>query len=83
MVAKKTKKEETYEVSGDNLLDKVKELISEGNIRKITIKNKNEKVIAMFPLTVGVVGVLLAPVFAAIGVIATLIGQCSITVERK
>lgn len=79
----KTKKEETFEVSGDNLLKKVKELIKEGNVRKITIKNKNGKTIMMFPLTVGVVGTVLVPVLAAIGAIAALIGECSITIERK
>ena len=79
----KAKKEETFKVTGENLLKKVKELIKEGNVRKITIKDKNGKAIMMFPLTVGVVGTVLVPVLAAIGAIAALIGECSITIERK
>lgn len=79
----KSKTEETFEVNGENLLQKVKELIKEGNIRKITIKDKSDKVIVVFPLTVGVVGTMLLPVFAAIGAIAALIGECTISVERK
>ena len=53
------------------------------NVRKITIKNKNGKAIMMFPLTIGVVGTVLVPVLAAVGAIAALIGECSITIERK
>lgn len=76
-------KEESFRVTGENLLNKVKELVHEGNIRKITIKDKDDKPIAEFPLTVGVVGAALLPVFAAIGVIAALVTECSITVERR
>ena len=74
---------ETFNIHGENLLKKVKELIEEGNIRKITIKDKTDKEIMSFPLTIGVVGVVLAPMFAAIGAMAALIGECSITVERE
>jgi len=79
----KTKKEETFEVTGDSLLKKVKELINEGNIRKITIKNKDKKTIFIIPLTFGVVGAVLTPVLAAIGAIAAILTECSITVERE
>lgn len=75
-------KEETFQVTGENLLKKVKELIQEGNVRKITIKDKTGKTIASFPLTFGVAGALLAPVLAAIGAIAALVTECSISVER-
>lgn len=78
----KRKVEETFKVTGENLLKKVKELIAEGNIRRITIK-KNEKVIVEFPLTIGVVGALIAPVLAAVGALAALIGECHISVERE
>ena len=61
----------------------MKELINEGNIRKISIKDKNGKAVAEFPLTFGVVGVVIAPVLAAIGAIAALMTECSITVERE
>jgi hypothetical protein len=73
---------ESFKISGENLLKKVKELIAEGNIRKISIHDKDGKEIMNFPLTVGVVGALLAPVLAAIGAVAALIGECTITVEK-
>lgn len=73
---------ESFASHGENLLKKVKELIAEGNVRKVTITDKTGKEIMSFPLTFGVVGALLAPVFAAIGAAAALIGECTITVER-
>ena len=79
----KTTKEETFKVSGENLLGRVKELINEGNVRKITIKDKNGKTMAEFPLTLGVVGAVIAPMLAAIGAIAALVTECTISVERK
>lgn len=80
---KKTKKlEEEIKVSGENLLKTVKELIAEGNIRRISIKGKDEKTIIEFPLTVGVVGVVLLPVLTAVGALAALIGECTISVKR-
>ncbi len=74
---------ESFSLNGENLLAKIKELIAEGNVRKITITDKEEKELMSFPLTFGVVGVLLAPVLAAIGALAALIGECTITVERE
>lgn len=85
-MASKTKtgpKTETFKVSGEELLKKVKELLHEGNIRRITIKDKSGKTIVEFPLTIGVAGALIAPALAAIGAIAALVTECSITVERK
>lgn len=79
---KKTTKE-TFTVDGDNVVKKVKELIREGNIRTITIKDKKGKNIATFPLTLGVVGTVIAPVLAAVGAMAALIGECTISVERE
>lgn len=72
---------ETFTVQGEALLKKVKELVEEGNVRKITISDKNGKELASFPLTAGVVGALFAPVLAAIGAIAALVTECKITVE--
>jgi hypothetical protein len=66
-----------------NFLQKVKDLIKEGNIRKIIISDNTGKEIMSFPLTYGVVGTLLAPVLAAIGAVAALIGECTITVEKE
>lgn len=78
----KAKKQETFRVNGEELIKKVKELINEGNVRRITIKDKNGKELIMFPLTIGVVGTVFAPVLAAVGAIAALIAECTITVER-
>jgi hypothetical protein len=76
-------KNESFKVNGENLLRKIKELIKEGNIRKITIKDKKGKELMTFPLTFGVVGTVIAPVLAAIGALAALIGECTISVERN
>ena len=74
---------ESFTAHGENLLKKVKELIEEGNVRKISIHDKDGKEIMSFPLTFGVVGAVFAPVLAAIGALAALIGDCTITVERE
>ncbi|MBH1980063.1 DUF4342 domain-containing protein [Candidatus Saccharibacteria bacterium] len=81
-MTKKTTKEE-FKVSGDALLGKVKEIINEGNVRRIIIKNKDGKQLIELPLTIGVVGAVLAPVLAAVGAIAALVTECSIIVERE
>lgn len=73
---------ESFFVKGEELLKKIKEIIAEGNVRKIIIADKSGKEIMSFPVTVGVVGILLAPIFAAIGAAAALLTECSITVER-
>jgi hypothetical protein len=74
---------ESFSINGEALLKKVKELIAEGNVRKITITDKSGKEVMTFPLTIGVVGALLLPVLAAVGALAALIGECTITVERE
>jgi hypothetical protein len=74
---------ESFSLHGENLLKKVKELIEEGNIRKITVTDKDGKELMSFPLNIGVVAALLAPVLAAVGALAALIGECTITVERE
>jgi hypothetical protein len=79
----KTKKTESFRVSGEDLLKKVKELIHEGNIRKISIEDKTGKPILIFPLTIGVVGAVLVPPLAAIGALAALLTECTIRVERE
>ncbi len=75
--------EEVFKVKGEELLKKVKELSAEGNVRNITMKNAEGKMIAKFPLTLGVVGAVLAPVLAAVGAIAALLTECTISVERE
>jgi len=77
-----SKKQESFEIRGEELLKKIKELIKEGNIRRITILNKKGKEIIVIPLTVGVVGALLAPPLAAVGAIAAIVTECTIKVER-
>ena len=74
---------ESFTVNGEELLKKIKVLIAEGNVRKITIHDKTGKEIMSFPLTIGVVGAVLLPVFAAVGAVAALIGECTISVERE
>jgi uncharacterized membrane protein len=79
----KSPKQETFTVKSDELVKRVKELIHQGNIRRIIIKDKNGVSLIEFPLTIGVVGTVIAPVLAAVGAIAALVTECSITVERK
>jgi hypothetical protein len=73
---------EEYMVAGDDLVAKVKELVREGNIRRIIIKNEEGKELIEIPLTWGVVGALLLPVWAAVGAIAALVTDCTIVVEK-
>ena len=73
---------EELQVMGEQLLSKVKELLHEGNVRRIIIKQEG-RTIMEFPLTIGVVGVVAAPVLVAIGAISALIAQCSIEVIRS
>ena len=74
---------EYFKVSGDELLSKVKEIIKEGNATRINIKNEKDEVIIEFPLTFGAIGVVLAPIFAAVGTLAALATHCTIVVEKK
>ena len=74
---------EEFSVSADNLVKRVKELLHEGNVRRIIIKDDEEKILLEMPVTVGVVGVILAPWLAALGAIAALATRCTITVERR
>ena len=73
---------EEFQVSGEKLVAKVKELVRQGNIRRITIKNDEGKTLIEIPLTIGVVGAILLPVWAAIGAIAALVTKCTIVIER-
>ncbi|MCY4781296.1 DUF4342 domain-containing protein [Sphingobacterium sp. UT-1RO-CII-1] len=74
---------ETFFVNGENLLKKIKEIIAEGNVTKISISDKNGKEIMSFPVTIGVVGMVFAPIFAAVGAMAALLTECKITVEKR
>ncbi len=74
---------EEFKVDGEQLLAKVKELIKEGNVRRIIIKDKAGKTLVELPLTIGVVGAVLAPPLAAVGAIAALVTECTILVVRE
>src|SRR5690554_4053115 len=73
---------EEFRVSGEAVVGKVKELVREGNVRRITIKNDEGKVLIEIPLTIGVVGAVLLPVWAAISAIAALVANLTISVEK-
>jgi hypothetical protein len=81
MSQEKTRTEE-FQVNGEELLEKVKELMHAGNIRRIIIRNQEGRTLIDIPLTFGVVGALLVPQLAAIGAIAALLGSGSIVVEK-
>ena len=72
---------ETFKAEGESVLHKVKDLIHEGNVRRVIVRHQG-RTVAEFPLTLGVVGAALAPVVAAIGAIVALVKDCTIEVER-
>jgi hypothetical protein len=72
-----------FHVSGDELLKKVKEIIHEGNVNRIIIKNEEGKTFLEIPVTIGLIGALLLPVFAAVGALAALVSKFTIEVIRK
>lgn len=74
---------EEFRVDGEELLARIKKVIKEGNIRRVTIKDKDGKVVFEIPLTLGVVGALIAPQLAAIGAIAALLTEATVVVEKS
>lgn len=76
-------KKQEFKVSGKDIKQKIEEIIKEGNARKIIIKNDKDETIMEFPVTAGVVGVILAPILAAIGAIAVFASNWTIVVEKK
>jgi hypothetical protein len=83
MNSKNQSNQESFRVSGDDLMAKIKEIIKEGNARRIIIKNEKDETIVEFPVTIGAIGAVFAPVFAAVGVIAALATDCTIVVEKR
>ena len=73
---------ESIRVTGGQIVEEVKRLLHEGNVRRVVVKQENGGVLAEFPLTLGVVGTALAPALAAIGAIAALVADCTIEIER-
>ena len=80
-VAKVSKEE--FTVSASNLVDRVRELLNEGNVVRIIVKDEKGKTLLEIPATVGVIGTVLAPWLTALGVIAALVTNCRIVVERR
>lgn len=76
------KRWETFKVKGDDLVKFVKQIIHEGNVRRVIVRQGSRTVVE-FPVTVGVVGALAAPVLAALGAVAALLTECTIEVERE
>ena len=81
MTEERSRTEELH-VSGEKLVATLKEILRQGNIRRITIKNEEGKTLIEVPLTLGVVGAVLLPVWAAIGALAALVTKCTIVIER-
>ena len=73
---------EQFKVAGKDLADKIRELIHEGNVRRIIIKDEHGHTFLEIPLTVATIGVVAAPILAAVGAIATLVSKCEVVVER-
>ena len=73
---------EKHRVSGDRVIEKIKDLIHEGNVRHIVIKNDEGRTLIEFPVSIGLAGALLLPVWAAVGAIAAMVTKCTIEVER-
>lgn len=82
-MSENTSRKEEFTINGDEVVGKIKDLINEGNIRRIVIKNEEGKSLIEFPVTVGAVGLILAPTLAAVGAIAALVTKCTIVVERE
>ena len=74
---------EEFRVEGERLIGKIKEVIHEGNIRRIIIKDKEGKTVLEIPMTFGVVGALIAPQLAAIGAIAALLTEATVVIEKE
>jgi hypothetical protein len=74
---------EEYTISGNNLVDRVRELLQEGNVTRVIVKDEAGKTLLEIPATLGVVGAIVAPWLAALGVIAALVTNCKIIVERR
>jgi hypothetical protein len=81
LVSKKQKEE--IKVEGKKVVSKIKALIKEGNVRKITVKDNKGKIILSLPVTAGVIGAVLLPPLVVLGAIAALLTECTITVQRE
>ena len=73
---------ETFKVTGEQLVDAIKKLVHEGNVRRVSIKH-GDYTVAEFPLTIGVIGTVVAPILAAVAALAAVLNECTIVVERE
>jgi hypothetical protein len=74
---------ERYKVAGEKVISTIKKLIREGNVRHVVIKNDEGRTLIEFPVSIGVAGAVLLPVWAAVGAIAAIVTQCTIEIERE
>jgi repressor of nif and glnA expression len=79
----KQNNEEIFRVAAGDLVKKVKEILEEGNARRISILNEKGEKIMEFPLTIGAVGLIIAPILAAVGALAAIATNCTLIVEKK
>lgn len=77
------KQKEVFKVEGTKVVSKIKALIREGNVRKVTVKDSKGKIILSLPVTAGVIGAILLPPLVVLGALAALITECTITVQRE
>ncbi len=74
---------ESYQLTGEDVISRIRQIVHEGNVRRVLIKNAEGHVIVEFPLTIGVVGAALVPMWAALGAIVALVSDCTIEIERN
>jgi len=82
-MGKEKRRTEEVTVTGEKLVSTIKDLVHQGNIRRVTVKNREGESLIVIPLTLGVVGILLLPTLAALGAIAALVTECTIIIERE
>ena len=76
-------KQQTFHATGERLVEELRRLLHEGNVRRVIVKDRAGKTIAEFPLTFGVAGAVIAPLLAGVSAVVALASDCSITVERE
>jgi len=83
MTDQENKRTEEFSVNSEEVVSKVKELLKEVDVRRIIIKNEKGETVVELPVSIGLIGVILAPMIAAVGAAAALLTKCTIVVERK
>jgi len=81
-MSEEKRRTEEVTVTGEKLVSTIKDLVHQGNIRRVTVKNREGESLIVIPLTLGVVGILLLPTLAALGTIAALVTECTLVIER-